>query len=187
LISPDGKWVLSARNQGRVEIPTGRRLAKPTGPNVLVEDITVKGVAAASNFDKISLWDIGKGRLSGSGFTVENYRSGPMRFSADGRLIAIADETGRIQLMDVATRSPLGLPLMGTYVPESSALEYEGALELAFSADGSLLHVVDAQHRLRTHVIGTARIKQLLCQETGPFDPSAWKQYMPNIPYRPSC
>lgn len=47
------------------------------------------------------------------------------------------------------------------YVPEPLPLEsLEDAWDLAFSSDGSLLHV-----------IGMARIKQTLCRETGPFNP----------------
>ncbi|MFI6803138.1 hypothetical protein [Streptosporangium canum] len=186
LVSPDGRWILYPEHQGRVEIPTGRRLAEP-GPAITVEEISTEGKAVVSNYDKITLWDIDKGRSLG-GITIEGYRSGGMRFSPDGRLIAVSDESGQIHLADVNTRSPFGLPLAGAYVSEASAASrFEQAREIAFSSDGSLLHVIDAHNHLRTHVIGTTRIKQALCQETGPLDPGTWKQYMSDVPYRRSC
>ncbi len=183
LVSQDGRWMLYS---GRLELPTGRRLPQP-GPAIKVAELSPDGTAIVSNYDKITLWDIGQERPLG-GITVEGYHSGPLRFSPDGRLIAASDDTGRVHLTDVHTRSSFGLPLAGTYVSAASAASsWEAVREMAFSADGSLLHVIDAHNRLRTHVIGTARIKQALCQETGPLGPDAWKQHMPDVPYRRSC
>ncbi|MER6176306.1 hypothetical protein [Streptosporangium sp. NPDC001681] len=189
LVSPDGRWVLSSPGMGRVEIPTGRRTPRQPGPSFIAADVSSKGVAANSRQDKIYLWDIDTGRFLG-GIAAEGF-GGLVTFSPDGNLIAGTNGAGRIQLWDVATRSPVGVPLQGVHLPPPPpfpAPRSDGYVAgMAFSADGSMFHVIDNQGNLRTHLIGVARIKQALCQEIGPLNPGDWKRYVPDVPYRRSC
>ncbi|MFI7134407.1 WD40 repeat domain-containing protein [Nonomuraea sp. NPDC050153] len=163
---------------GRVEIPAGYRVPRRPGPPFIAADVSSKGVAANPRQGKIYLWDINTGRFLG-GIAAEGFDS-LVRFSPDGNLIAGADGAGRIQLWDVATRSPVGVPLQGVYVPPPRPLPAplpDGYVtDMAFSADGSMLHVVDSQGHLRMHLIGVARIKQALCQEIGPLNPRDWQR-----------
>ncbi|WP_433170850.1 protein kinase domain-containing protein [Actinoallomurus sp. CA-150999] len=193
LVSPDGRYVLSGPDQGRIQIPTGRRLIRPGDSTIRIDDLRADGVGASVNYpDKLTMWDTTTRQhlfdiTVGTAFQL----SSPL-FSPDGRLIADADDAGNVQIWDLESRQPFGPPLTGFYVPPASPdpripLPAGFVAAMAYSADGSTLYSVDSLGRLHTYMIGTQRLQQQLCPQTGPLSRAEWHRYIPDVPYRRTC
>ncbi|TDB80748.1 hypothetical protein E1264_33715 [Actinomadura sp. KC216] len=188
LFSGDSRTVVSAPDQGVVEVATGRRLAAPDFAVGTPLAVNRAGVVAAKNPDgKIVLWDgrslrrVADTTLAGTG------PQAPAAFSPDGRLLAVADETtNQIRLWDLPRGQALGAPLTGFYRDK----EDHGAPmigRLAFTPDGSAVLAIDTSGRLRTHRVAPDKIKAALCAQFGPLSKANWKTHIPEVPYRSTC
>jgi WD40 repeat protein len=185
LFSPDGRTVLSAADQGIVEAATGKRLVEPSGLDLKApKALSTTGLVAEADDTTITVWD-GRTLQRKYDARLGGETGEEMAFSPDGQLLAVADATGQIRLWDVVNRRPFGLPLTGFYVPSDGG--FQGTVRgLAFSPDGSTILSITGNH-LRTHLIGAAQIKKILCIEVGPLSRADWNTYMPELPYRKTC
>ncbi|GAB3653694.1 hypothetical protein GCM10027589_11990 [Actinocorallia lasiicapitis] len=196
LFTADGRTVISAPDQGLVEVATGKRLIEPVRPLESGQAISADGLIA-------SLVK-GGGAGSGTGYGLSEimafWRAGDlghesdarvgappgpsMAFSPDGKALAVSDYSGRIRLWDVAARRSLGLPLTGiaydTRYPKTAS-------SLAFAPDGGTVLSIDSDGLLRTHLLDPARIATELCARYGALSPEDWATFIPIIPYRKTC
>lgn len=186
--SGDGRTVVSAPDQGVVDVATGRRLTAPNFAVGTPEAVNENGLVAAANDadHKISLWD-GRSLQRVDDTTLSGSPEAPSTFSPDGRILAVADQTtNQIRLWDLTRRQALGGPLNGFFIPE----KYNGTgmiTRMAFTPDGSAVLAVDSAGRLRTHLVAPSKIKAALCAQFGPLPEAAWKTHIPEIPYRNTC
>ncbi|WP_440063977.1 WD40 repeat domain-containing serine/threonine protein kinase [Streptosporangium sp. OZ121] len=182
LFSRDSRTVISADDQGVVEVSTGRRLVSPDSgvsdllamsPNGLLADNTYQGTMVLR--DGRTLQPVARTTIGGD----------LAAFSPDGRLLVVLDATNRIRLWDVTANRPIGLPLAGL-PPRKSSLG--GTLKsLAFTSDGTAVLAVDGQTHLRTHLIAPAEVKRELCAQVSPLTPADWAAHIPEVPYRKTC
>ncbi|MDP9869650.1 MULTISPECIES: WD40 repeat domain-containing serine/threonine protein kinase [Streptosporangium] len=185
LFSPDGRTVISGPDQGVVDVATGKRVL---APNLELDPAMARsrdGLVAVVDRDKVGFWDARTLRhrydvLPG----VELGRA--VAFAPDGKVLALADTTGRIRLWDVPNRRALGLPLSGFLTSKADAGPDE-IRTMAFSADGTVLAAVDDDGRLRTHLVALDKVKSALCRLFGPLSEADWRTHIPEIPYRRTC
>ncbi|MET7339266.1 NACHT and WD repeat domain-containing protein [Nonomuraea sp. NPDC005650] len=180
----DGRTIISASDQGIVDASTGERVVPPDSGMDRPVALSPAGVLADFHNDS--------GKL-----TLRNSRSlqqtgqlsiggAPAAFSPDGRLLAVADMTDQIQLWDVATNRPVGLPFAG-FQPDAGSLRLSSLNALAFTPDGSAVLSLDDHDRLRTHLIAPGKIRDALCAQFGALSPTDWNTYVRDLPYRNSC
>ncbi|MEV0400681.1 WD40 repeat domain-containing serine/threonine-protein kinase [Actinoallomurus sp. NPDC050550] len=188
LFSGHGRTVVSAPDQGVVDVATGRRLTAPDFAVGTPEAVNKNGLVAAANEadHKISLWD-GRSLRRVDDTTLSGSPEAPSAFSPDGRILAVADQTtNQIRLWDLTRRQALGGPLNGFFLPE----KYNGTgmiARVAFTPDGSAVLATDTAGRLRTHLVAPGKIKAALCAQFGPLPKTVWKTHIPEIPYRNTC
>jgi len=102
-------------------------------------------------------------------------------FSPGGHMLARGEHEGTVRLWDVPAPAPpsqLGQPLTGSAVAVDS---------VAFSPDGHALASGsdDGTTRLWNLNVGTAIDR--ICVTAGGLTPRQWNQYIPQLPYQPSC
>ncbi|BAU87744.1 WD-40 repeat protein [Streptomyces laurentii] len=101
-----------------------------------------------------------------------------LAFSPDSRLLAV-EAGGTIQIWDVDSRMPLGLPM-------PTAGDFVTAL--GFSADGSTLRVSGEHVDLAAYRIDPRTAATTVCRRAnGPLSKAAWKTFLPDIPFTRSC
>jgi WD40 repeat protein len=176
----------------------GRRLVTPSGgvtdlnsgrtaPHTLTQSQPTavalshdgKLLAAADDSGWVTLWDGDArrrlGELPGDGSAEVS----ALAFSHDGRTLAVGTIDGRVRLWDVTTRLPIGAPLASSGGDVRS---------LAFSEDDRTLHLTGEHIPLERYDIAPDRVAADVCHRTGGgLSRSAWKRYVDNVPYRPSC
>ncbi|MFF5210492.1 protein kinase [Streptosporangium sp. NPDC000396] len=185
LFSPDGRTVLSGPDQGVVDVATGRRVLAPNIDLSPAKARSRDGLVAVVDKDKVGFWDAQT--LQHRYDVLPGAELGnAAAFAPDGKLLALADTTGRIRLWDVPNRRALGLPLAGFLTPKTK-IGPDKITTLAFSADGAVLAAVDDAGRLRTHLVAPGKVKSALCGLFGPLSEADWKTYIPEIPYRRTC
>ncbi|GAA0835116.1 WD40 repeat domain-containing protein [Streptosporangium amethystogenes subsp. fukuiense] len=185
LFSPDGRTVLSGPDQGVLDVATGRRVLAPNLEMSPAKARSRDGLVVVVDKDKIGFWDARTLRhrydvLPGA------EPGNAVAFAPDGKVLALADTTGRIRLWDVPNRRALGLPLAGFLTPKDKAGP-DKITTMAFSADGAVLAAVDDAGRFRTHLIAPDKVKSALCALFGPLSEADWRTHIPEIPYRRTC
>ncbi|MGA5757687.1 hypothetical protein [Nonomuraea bangladeshensis] len=186
LFSRDGRTVVSAADQGIVEVATGKRLVEPPGLALKApKAMSGEGVLAEADDTTITIWD-GRTLQPQYDARLGGRSGGEMAFSPDGQLLATSDWTDQIRLWDVTNRRPFGLPLTGSYVWADGGSR-DMVRALAFSSDGSTVLSITMSGHLRTHLIGAAQIKKRLCAQVGPLSPHDWDTFIPELSYRRTC
>ncbi|MEU8347922.1 WD40 repeat domain-containing serine/threonine-protein kinase [Spirillospora sp. NPDC048832] len=182
LFSADGKTVIPAPDQGVIDVATGRRLATPPSDLAQPMALSRNGLVADHYFRDavVKLWD-GRAlrRLPDIPIGGRNQQITSMKFSPDGRLLAVVGAGDQIRLWDAIDRRPYGQALTGFVGSE--------ILALAFTPDGSTIVALDDKGRLRTHLIALGEIGDVLCVQFGSLSRTAWKAHIPEIPYRRTC
>ena len=159
----------------------------PTGGNAVDSVAFSPGghtLASGGNDGTIELWNISdpayprpSGRpLAGGGAEVHS-----VAFSPSGHTLASGSDDGTVRLWDVADPahpSQLGQPLTGSTVAVDSVAFSPGGHTLASGSD-------DGTTRLWNLNVGTAIDR--ICATAGGLTPRQWNQYIPQLPYQPSC
>ncbi|MEW2050589.1 hypothetical protein [Streptomyces sp. NPDC005476] len=102
-----------------------------------------------------------------------------LAFSPDGSTLAVAGDSGTLQLWDTATQQPLGgnLPTPG-----------EPIRSLAFSSDGATLYATSDHTPLQRYPLAPSHLITQACTRTGTTLTAAqWHLYIPDAPYHPVC
>jgi WD40 repeat protein len=109
--------------------PIGQPLRLPPDPDrYLVPDRTVSRIAALLEPGVVQVYDTATMRRAGAPIRPEQ-PVGTIKFSADGRTVAIGSVDGTVQLWNSDTGAPVGKPMKGTgYVTTSLALSRDGHL-----------------------------------------------------------
>jgi WD40 repeat protein len=110
--------------------PIGQPLAGHTaGVRVVAFDPSGQWLASAGNDQQLILWNVASAQLAQQ---VQLKSDGwSLAFSPDGKILAVGERDGAIELRDAATLSPRGAPLAGHTSP---------VMSLAFSFFGDTLY-----------------------------------------------
>jgi WD domain, G-beta repeat len=159
-----------------------------TGPAGLVESVAFspngKTLAAGGDDSRVWLWDLANpahpARL-GQPLTGPTDGIGSVAFSPDGKTLA-AGSDGQVWLWDLANPAHparLGQPLTGLTGP---------AYSVAFSPDGKTLAAGSADDTAQMWNLDVdVAIKRICAVTSNILTPVQWKQYLPQLPYRPPC
>ena len=144
-------------------------------------------LATGSTDGAIRLWDVADpahprplGQLLTGNITGGNVVAS-VAFSPGGRTLATVGADGAIRLWDVADPAhprPLGLLLTGGS---------PGMASVAFSPGGRTLATGSADGTTRLWNLSVQYAIQRICAAAGGLTPRQWNQYIPQLPYEPSC
>ena len=194
VFSPGGHMLARGDHQGTIRLwdvtdpaHPGQLGLVPTGGNAVDSVAFSPGghtLASGGSDGTIELWNISDPAyprpsgppLAGGGAEVHS-----VAFSPGGHTLASGSDDGTVRLWDVtdpAHPSQLGQPLTGSTVAVDS---------VAFSPDGHTLASGsdDGTTRLWNLNVGTAIDR--ICATAGGLTPRQWNQYIPRLPYQPSC
>ena len=102
-------------------------------------------------------------------------------FSPDGHTLAAGGSDGAVRRWDVADPAhsrPLGQPLAGGVT---------AVYLVAFGSDGRTLASSSADGTVRLWNLNVQYAIQRICTTAGGLTPRQWSQYVPQLPYQPSC
>jgi WD40 repeat protein len=135
------------------------------------------GQLASENGDgTIRLWSFPQTVLAGSNAFVDS-----VAFNAGGRTLATGSGDGTIRLWDVADPArprTLGQPLTGSRAAVAS---------VAFRPDQPTLASGSMDGTTRLWNLNVQYAIQRICATAGGLTPRSWNQYIPQLPYEPSC
>ena len=193
--SPGGRTLASSDSGGSIRLwdvadPAHPRLLGPplTGGAAAAYSVAFshdgRTLASADLDGTVRLWDVADpahprplGRpLIGSAAVVT------VGFSPDGRTLASGSSDGTVRLWDVADPAhprPLGQPLIGN----SATAVYS----VAFGSGGRTLASGSADGAVRLWNLNVRYAVQRICATAGGLTPQQWNQYIPHLPYQPSC
>jgi len=141
-------------------------------------------LASGSSDGTVRLWDVADPAhprplgqpLIGSASVVT------VAFAPGGRTLASGSDDGTVRLWDVADPAhprPLGQPLIGN----SATAVYS----VAFGSGGRTLASGSADGAVRLWNLNVRYAVQRICATAGGLTPQQWNQYIPHLPYQPSC
>ena len=197
--SPNGRTLASGYSDGTIQLwditdpAQPRPLNQPGQGQNGSDSIQVDSVAfspglnaLADGYDDgtIQLWNTSERahpRPVGLPLTGSRDPVNSVTFSSDGRTMAVAHGDGTIQLWDVADLArprPVGQPLTGSDAALNS---------VAFSPDGQVLASGDSDDETRLWSLNVQYAINWVCATTGGLTREQWGQYVPMLPYQPSC
>jgi WD40 repeat protein len=127
----------------------------------------------------VRLWEVAdpvRLRPLGQPLTGAAAAVGSLAFSLHGSLLASGSLGGAVQLWNVADPAhprSLGQPLPGSAV--------------AFSPGGRTLATASLDGTTRLWNLDVQYAIQRICAAAGGLTPRQWNQYIPQLPYEPSC
>ncbi len=181
--SPDGRWVLTAGEDGKVHLwdsETGETAMVPleTGGTVTFAVFSADGrrIAAGSADGAVRVWDLAfltnskrkRGLAEQPALTLRVGEEGPVRwldFSPDGRQIAIAGGAAA-HVWDVASGKPLPGELKHGGAVNAAVFSPDGRW-LATAGDDGLVRLWDAANRRSTSVV-LSHDRAVLCLAFSP-------------------
>jgi WD40 repeat protein/transcriptional regulator with XRE-family HTH domain len=191
--------VLALRPDGRLLVGGDRLARLPSGPVTarqlsLGEEIDAVAFSADGSraavgdaSGRVALWDGTFGHRIGvlPSPLASTQVPGPPRlvsalaFSPDGGTLAVADDSGTLQLWDTASQQPLG---SGLTTPG------EAITSLAFTPDGATLEATGRHAPVQRYRVDPAYAADQICARTGTtLSPAQWHTYIPEAGYRDVC
>jgi hypothetical protein len=184
----DGKAVVSG--EGRIiDLVTGRRIGPgftSTGEGVVATTPAKPLVAVSRGDGTIALWDYQRGVALTPVLRGESgAHLAKMVFSDDGSLVAAVSNDASIggspplvQLWDVATKRRLAVISLFDSLPK----------DVAFSADGSMMVIIDWTEGVNEIPIAGDRVAKSVCERAGrTLTEREWEQHLEGVPYRDVC
>ena len=192
--SPRGRTLASGDSDGAVRLwditdparprPLGQ---PPTGGTAVVTSVAFspggRTLASGGADGAVRLWDVtdpARPRSFGQPLT-STAAVDKVAFGPGGRTLAIGSLDGAVRLWDVtdpARPRPFGQPLTGG----TAAI-----VSVAFSPDGHTLAIGSLDGTIRLWNLNVQYAIQRICATAGGLTPRQWNQYIPHLPYQPSC
>lgn len=173
--SPDGRTLAAGAHL--IDLNTGRidRLAAVSRRTLTAVAFAPDGrtLAYLLDDDAMLLWDVAAGRERGT--TIVPSGSQTLRFSPDGRLLAVGGE--QVRLWEVAELREVGQAPIDAY-----------PADLAFSKDGSRLFAVQPDGAIQeTPVDPGLTAAQVCARAGGALSQAEWARLIPETGYQASC
>ncbi|MFC5646986.1 protein kinase domain-containing protein [Kitasatospora cinereorecta] len=190
--APDGQSVTAAPYFGRVSFPAGNVLV-PSPSDLQADEYSSDGTSLfaypTATQPYLKTWNARTLKPQGESLRVgtvspadPNHRSAAASaVSPDATLYAVAQESGsvvQVKLWDLTRQSLVGVAINGIV---------NQVVALSFSPDGSRLTAIDEYGATYTVPIGKAATAQAMCAEVGPLSREQWAEYIPGLPYQPTC
>ncbi|WP_327590410.1 serine/threonine-protein kinase [Nonomuraea sp. NBC_00507] len=191
--SSDSRFLVTADLGGAdvIDLVSRKVLPHAQGPGTLAEKwmtLAPKGPLAVSPYGSraVVLWDTRTWRTTGQVFRVAGDVVGA-RFSPDGRLLAVAHDT-RVTLFDAVAGRQLGAAwtvTTGAYDPTDD----DPMPALAFTRDGSSLHVVGHDGAFQDLPVDPGRAVRAVCERAGRrLTREEWREHVgADLAYREVC
>ncbi|GGO69296.1 WD40 repeat domain-containing serine/threonine protein kinase [Nonomuraea cavernae] len=192
--SADGRFLVTADPAGAdvIDLVSRKVLPRSEGPGTLARgwmELAPKGGLAASPYGNraVVLWDSRTWRTTGRVFRLPGDALGAV-FSPNGRILAVAHDD-RVSLFDVATGRQLGdgrTVVTDLSDPRDSD---DPVPALAFSPDGSLLHVAGRDGTVQELPVDPARAASEVCARAGrALTREEWREHVgADLPYQGVC
>ncbi|PKV82988.1 helix-turn-helix domain-containing protein [Streptomyces sp. TLI_146] len=175
------------------DLQTGRTTVHPHANDLQETTATTNHGIAAGDYPRILFWPdttrqdtapFSALMHSGDAPDTSDTSNTPVTVSAiavspDGHSLAAAATNRTLQLWDVHSRRPLGIPL-----PADGGF----ITSLAFSQDGRTLYSASQQTPWHAYPLDPQRLIAAVCTRTHtPLTRTEWKQLIPDTPYRKTC
>ncbi|MET9792743.1 nSTAND1 domain-containing NTPase [Streptomyces canus] len=171
--------------------PSGRSTPRTLGLGQETEAVAFSAdgsrVAVGDASGRVALWDGSLGHRLGvlpNTFPAPVGSGDPeavaaLAFSPDGATLAVAGDSGTLQLWDTANRQPLG---SGLTTPG------EAITSLAFTADGTSLYATSLHSPVQRYRVTPAYAATWICAHTDTrLSVAEWHTYIPDASYRDVC
>ncbi|MDT0479494.1 nSTAND1 domain-containing NTPase [Streptomyces doebereineriae] len=190
-LRPDGRLLVDGDRL--TTLPSGagttRTLGLGLGEEIVAMAFSPDGSRAAVGdaSGRVALWDGSLTHRLGvlpSVFPVPPANGSPeavgtLAFSPDGGTLAVAGDSGSLQLWNTADQQPLG---SGLTTPG------EGITSLAFTPDGATLHATSLHVPLQRYPVSPSYAADQICARAGTtLSRAQWRTYIPDASYRGVC
>ncbi|WP_405721078.1 helix-turn-helix domain-containing protein [Streptomyces sp. NBC_01537] len=190
-LRPDGRLLVDGDRL--TPLPSGagttRTLGLGLGEEIVAVAFSPDGSRAAVGdaSGRVALWDGSLTHRLGvlpSVFPVPPANGSPeavgtLAFSPDGGTLAVAGDSGSLQLWDTADQQPLG---SGFTTPG------EGITSLAFTPDGATLQATSLHVPLQRYPVSPSYAADQICARAGTtLSRAQWRTYIPDASYRGVC
>ena len=194
--SPAGHTLAVGNSDGTVQLwdvtdPVYPRTLGPvqaSAGGISIESVTFSPdghtLASGDNAGKVRLWEVADPvhlRPLGQPLTGAAAAVDSLAFSLHGNLLASGSLDGAVRLWEVADPAqprPLGQPLTGSTV----AVDW-----VAFSPDGDTLASGSDDGTTRLWNLNVHYAINRICAAVGGLTPQQWNDYIPRLPYQPTC
>ncbi|MDQ1072544.1 nSTAND1 domain-containing NTPase [Streptomyces canus] len=188
-LRPDGRLLVTGDRL--TTLPSGAGTARALGLGEEIETVAFSAdgsrAAVGDASGRVALWDGGLTHRLGmlpSVFPVPPANGSPeavgaLAFSPDGGTLAVAGDSGSLQLWNTADQQPLG---SGLTTPG------EGITSLAFTPDGATLHASSLHVPLQRYTVSPSYAADRICARAGTtLSRAQWRTYIPDASYRGVC
>ncbi|MFG2462659.1 helix-turn-helix domain-containing protein [Streptomyces sp. NPDC048523] len=188
-LRPDGRLLVGGDRLAR--LPSGPTGARTLGLGQETEAIAFSAdgsrVAVGDASGRVALWDGDLGHRLGvlpSTFPAPLPDGAPeavsaLAFSPDGGTLAVAGDSGTLQLWDTAGQEPLG---------DGLTTPGEGIVSLAFTPGGGTLYATSPHAPLQRYPVTSSHAAAAICAGTATtLSPAQWHTYIQDAPYRDVC
>ncbi|WP_405820039.1 helix-turn-helix domain-containing protein [Streptomyces sp. NBC_01390] len=188
-LRPDGRMLVDGDRL--TTLPSGARTTRPLGPGeeIMAVAFSPDGSRAAVGdaSGRVALWDGGLTHRLGvlpSVFPAPPANGSPeavgaLAFSPDGGTLAVAGDSGSLQLWDTASQQPLG---SGLTTPG------EAITSLAFTLNGTILNAASPHAPLQRYPVSASYAADQICARAGTtLSAGQWHTYIPEAAYRSVC
>lgn len=188
-LRPDGRLLVGGDRLAR--LPSGPAGARTLGLGEEIEAVAFSAdgsrVAVGDASGRVALWDGDLGHRLGvlpSTYPAPLPDGAPeavsaLAFSPDGGTLAVAGDSGTLQLWDTAGQEALG---------DGLTTPGEGIVSLAFAPRGGTLYATSPHAPLQRYPVTSSHAAAAICAGTATtLSPAQWHTYIQDAPYRDVC